>query len=168
MPARDTAAFTTPVGRVEVIGDETQLYAVRISGDNGVRAATADAVRRAREQIEQWFAGERTRFDLPLAPAKTPRGAALRGGIVAVGYGETASYGALARRLASSPRAVGRACARNPFPLIVPCHRVLAAAGRVGAYSAGNGPLTKRWLIDHERQHHARLLDQEQRHKDQP
>ena len=150
MPVRDTAAFTTPIGRVEITGDETRLHAIRIGAGSGVTSnGVASVVRRAREQIEQWFAGERTTFDLPLAPAATPRGAALRDGIVSVGYGETASYGALARLLASSPRAVGQACARNPFPLVVPCHRILAA-GRLGAYSAGEGPLTKQWLLDHE------------------
>ncbi len=157
MSTRDTAAFATPIGRVEVTGDEAQLYGIRIGPrDSATRHGVADTVRQAREQIEQWFAGERTGFDLALAPAANPRGAALRDGIVAVGYGETASYGALARLLASSPRAVGQACARNPFPLVVPCHRVLATE-RLGAYSAGDGPLTKQWLLDHE-----------QRHKDQP
>ena len=153
MPARDTAVFKTPIGCVEVTGDDAQLNAIRIGPHKGVeQPGAADAVRRAREQIEAWFAGERTAFDLPLAPAATPRGAALRDGIVAVGYGETASYGALARLLSSSPRAIGQACARNPFPLVVPCHRVLAS-GRLGAYSAGEGPLTKQWLLDHERHH---------------
>lgn len=157
MPARDTAAFATPIGRVEVVGDETYLHAIRIGPQGGPTGhGTADTVRQAREQIERWLAGECTGFDLPLAPAMTARGAALRDGIVAVGYGETASYGALARLLASSPRAIGQACARNPFPLVVPCHRVLAGE-RLGAYSAGDGPSTKQWLLDHE-----------QRHKDQP
>ena len=153
MPARDTAVFRTPIGYVEVTGDEARLYGIRIGAHGGFACPeTADTVRQAREQIEQWFAGERTGFNLALAPAATPRGAVLRDGIVAVSYGETASYGALARLLASSPRAIGQACARNPFPLVVPCHRVLAS-GRLGAYSAGDGPLTKQWLLEHEQRH---------------
>ena len=150
MQVRDTAAFATPIGHVEVIGDDAQVHAIRIGPRGGATSPGATtAVREAREQIEQWFAGGRTIFDLPLAPAVTPRGAALRDGIIAVGYGQTASYGTLARLLASSPRAVGQACARNPFPLVVPCHRVLATR-RLGAYSAGEGPITKQWLLDHE------------------
>ena len=153
MYARDTAAFATPIGHVEVTGDEARIYGIRIGPGSGpIYSASADAVRRAREQIEAWFAGERTGFDLPLAPAATPRGAALREGIIAIAHGETASYGALAGLLASSPRAIGQACARNPLPLVVPCHRVLAA-GRLGAYSAGDGPATKQWLLDHERRY---------------
>lgn len=157
MYARDTAAFATPIGRVEVTGDETRLYGIRIGPHDGpTHPGSADAVRRARDQIEAWFAGERTVFDLPLAPAATPRGGVLRDGIIAIAHSKTASYGALARMLASSPRAIGQACARNPFPLVVPCHRVLAAR-RLGVYSAGDGPATKQWLLDHE-----------QRHKDRP
>ncbi len=157
MYVRDTAAFATPIGRVEVTGDEARLYGIRIGPrDGALGSASAEAVRRARDQIEAWFAGERTVFNLPLAPAATPRGAVLRDGIVAIAHGEAASYGALARMLASSPRAIGQACARNPFPLVVPCHRVLAA-GRLGAYSAGDGPATKQLLLDYE-----------QRHKDRP
>jgi len=91
-----------------------------------------------------------TIFTLALAPAATPRGRALRDGMVAIPYGDTASYGDLARRLGSAPRAVGQACARNPFPIVVPCHRVLGAGGALGHYSAGDGAATKRWLLDHE------------------
>jgi methylated-DNA-[protein]-cysteine S-methyltransferase len=76
---------------------------------------------------------------------------AVRAGLIAVGYGETLSYGALARALGSSPRAIGQLCARNPFPIVVPCHRVLGEGGRLGNYSGGDGPKTKSWLLEHER-----------------
>ena len=75
----------------------------------------------------------------------------LRQAIVDIAYGTTASYGALAKAIGSSPRAIGQACARNPFPIIVPCHRILGAGGALGAYSAGEGPITKSRLLDHER-----------------
>ena len=92
----------------------------------------------------------RTRFDLPLAAPSTPRGAAHRDGIAAIGFGETASYGMVARAIGSGPRAVGQACRRNPFPLIVPCHRIVGAGGSIGHYSAGAGLATKRWLLEFE------------------
>lgn len=98
-------------------------------------------------QLNAYFAGRLTHFDLSLAPARTSRGAVLRDAIVAVGHGATASYGELAHAVGSSARAVGQACARNPFPLVVPCHRVLQAGGVLGPYSAGAGPATKRWLL---------------------
>ncbi len=77
----------------------------------------------------------------------------MREGLIAVGYGETVSYGELAKRLDSGPRAIGQLCARNPFPIVVPCHRVLGAGGALGSYSAGDGPATKQWLLDHEQRH---------------
>src|SRR3546814_13589613 len=66
---------------------------------------------------------------LPLTPAASPLGEVLRAAIVAIPHGETASYGQVARAVESGPRAVGQACARNPFPIIVPCHRVLGNGG---------------------------------------
>jgi methylated-DNA-[protein]-cysteine S-methyltransferase len=153
MYARDHALIATPIGTVRIEGNDEVLTAIRI-GDHGIPIqGSAAAVRTAAEQLGQWFAKERETFDLALAPADTPRGEALRAGLIAVGYGETLSYGALARTLGSSPRAIGQLCARNPFPIVVPCHRVLGSGGALGAYSAGDGPKTKSWLLEHERRH---------------
>jgi methylated-DNA-[protein]-cysteine S-methyltransferase len=104
----------------------------------------------AAAQIAAYMAGRLRSFDLPLAPPKSARGQALRAAMIAIGFGETMSYGALARTAGSSPRAIGQACSRNPFPLIVPCHRILASGGLLGHYSAGNGLAAKAWLLDHE------------------
>jgi methylated-DNA-[protein]-cysteine S-methyltransferase len=99
---------------------------------------------------EAYVAGELTVFDLPLVPAASDRGPELRAAICSIIYGETASYGDLAARTGASARAVGQACASNPFPIIVPCHRVLPTGGALGFYSAGDGPATKAWLLKHE------------------
>ena len=151
MYARDIARIATPVGNIAVYGDEHGVCAIRIEAKGTPVTGQTEPVVRAVEQLEQWFGGERTTFDLILAPAATPRGQALRDAMTAIGYGETLSYGALARAAASSARAIGQACARNPLPIVVPCHRVLNANGSLGAYSAGEGPYTKRWLLDFER-----------------
>ncbi len=150
MYARDIARIATPVGIITVEGDTDTVHGVRITASGETIEGTTEPVIHAVAQLQEWFAGERTLFDLPLAPAATPRGQALRDAMVAIGYGETLSYGALADLAASSARAIGQACARNPFPIIVPCHRVLNTDGRLGAYSAGQGSITKRWLLDHE------------------
>ena len=138
MYARDTALIATPIGGIRISGNDALIDAIRIETGAGAPvkgrscpAASPDAA--AADQIAAWFAGDLTDFDLPLAPAGTPRGGALRDGMVAIPYGETMSYGALARAIASSPRAIGQACARNPFPIVVPCHRVLNADGGLGA-----------------------------------
>jgi methylated-DNA-[protein]-cysteine S-methyltransferase len=153
MYARDHALIATPIGAIRVEGDETVLTGIRIGGDGAPSPGNSATVRAAVEQLEQWFAKEREMFDLPLAPAGTPRGEELRAGLIAIGFGETLSYGALARVLGSSPRAIGQLCARNPFPIVVPCHRVLGSGGALGHYSGGDGPRTKSWLLEHERRH---------------
>lgn len=151
MYAPDHATIATPVGMVTICGDERWITAIRIerfdpttpiSNGHGV------AVQAAAKQLTAWFAGRLATFDIPLAPAATARGAALRAGMIAIPYGSTISYGELARINGSSARAIGQACARNPFPIIVPCHRVTNADGSLGAYSAGDGPQTKRLLLD--------------------
>lgn len=157
MYARDHALIATPIGPIRIEGDAT-VESIRIGHDGAPARGTAAAVRDAAEQLERWFAGDLRSFDLPLTAAGTTRGEELRQGLIAIGYGETLSYGALARVLGSAPRAIGQLCARNPFPIIVPCHRVTGAGGVLGHYSGGEGPKTKAWLLDHERHHTGGML----------
>lgn len=157
MYARDHALIATPIGLIRIDGD-SQVSAIRIGGDGQPQRGNTPAVRAAADQIERWFAGELRQFDLDLEPSATARGQELRDGLIAVGYGDTLSYGALARLLGSAPRAIGQLCARNPFPIVVPCHRIVGAGGALGNYSGGEGPKTKAWLLDHERRHSGELL----------
>ncbi len=150
MYARDQAIIATPIGAVRIVASATQLMSLSIEDGTNLIPAVSPLLIMAERQLIEWFNGKRIAFDLPLAPLNTDRGNALRKGMIDIGYGATTSYGALARALNSSPRAIGQACARNPFPIIVPCHRVLAAGGVLGAYSGGNGPVTKAWLLAHE------------------
>ncbi|HEV7371062.1 methylated-DNA--[protein]-cysteine S-methyltransferase [Arenibaculum sp.] len=105
----------------------------------------------AARQIEAYFAGRRTDFDLPLRPAGTPFRLRVWEAMSAIPYGRTRSYGEIARELGSAARAVGGACGANPIPIVIPCHRVLAAGGREGGYSGQGGLVTKHWLLGHER-----------------
>ncbi len=93
-------------------------------------------------------------FGLPLAPAGTHFQRRVWNGIAAIPRGRTRSYGELARQLACAPRAVGGACGANPYPLVVPCNRVIAADGSLGGFARERGGLLleiKRWLLGHER-----------------
>lgn len=108
------------------------------------------ALAAAAEQLAAYFGGQLTAFDLPLAPAGTPFQQLVWQAMRMIPFGSAASYGGLARQLGSSARAVGRACARNPLPIVIPCHRVLASGGALGGYSGGTGLETKRWLLRHE------------------
>ncbi len=105
---------------------------------------------RAAAQIAAYFDGASAPFDLPLAAAETPFQAQVRAAMLAIPFGETRSYGEIATSIGGVPRAVGQACGANPIPIIVPCHRVLAAGGRIGGFSGGDGAPTKRKLLAHE------------------
>jgi len=104
-------------------------------------------------QIERYLDDPEHRFDLPLAIAGTPFQRRVWEEIAAIPHGQTRTYGDIARHIASAPRAVGGACGANRLPLIIPCHRVIAAAGGLGGFMHARGgvPLEiKRWLLRHE------------------
>ena len=102
---------------------------------------------RAVHQLNAYFFCGLRHFDLPLAPHGTAFQRAVWQQMQAIPYGETRTYGEIARWLRSAPRAVGRACGRNPIPIIVPCHRVVASGG-LGGYSGDGGTDTKHWLLE--------------------
>ena len=110
------------------------------SGRNAAASPRATA-------IGGYFQGHRQRFDLPLAPAGTAFQKTVWQAMSRILHGETRSYGQMATDLKSGPRAVGGACARNPIPILIPCHRVLGAHGALGGYSARGGVATKRRLL---------------------
>jgi methylated-DNA-[protein]-cysteine S-methyltransferase len=100
----------------------------------------------AARQLDAYFAGALKDFDLPLRPAGSVFERAVWAQMQVIPYGETRSYGALAAALGSAPRAVGGACGKNPIPIVIPCHRVLAKRG-MGGYSGVGGLKTKQTLL---------------------
>jgi methylated-DNA-[protein]-cysteine S-methyltransferase len=107
---------------------------------------------RACRQVERYVADPAFRFDLPLQPCGTDFQRRVWRQITSIPTGRTRSYGEIAKAVASSPRPVGQACGSNPFPLVVPCHRVVAASGMGGFAHHAEGFLigVKRWLLAHE------------------
>lgn len=108
-----------------------------------------DAFPEARTQLHEFFAGERQRFDLDLAPVGTPFRRRVWAALCAIPYGETRTYGDVAAELATAPRAVGAANGANPFAVVVPCHRLVSATGLLTGYAGGLE--RKRWLLAFER-----------------
>ena len=104
----------------------------------------------AKSQLNDYFDGLRKNFDLPLEPAGTNFQQRVWSMMEQIPYGKTITYGDIAEVLGSSARAVGTACAANPIPVIIPCHRVVAA-NDIGGYSGDGGVETKRALLDLER-----------------
>ncbi len=92
-------------------------------------------------------AGKRRSFGLPVSPGGTAHDRAVWQAMRDIPPGETRSYGDVARTVDSSPRAVGGACGRNPLPIIVPCHRIVAAGGALGGWSGPGGAEGKRFLL---------------------
>ncbi len=146
----------TPVGGVRVVCRGPRLVAIHI-GDQlaapGPRDATHDPALAGPviDQLEEYFAGERRAFDLEFDLEGTPFQQIVWRTLATIPFGESISYGELARRVGrpSAVRAVGGANARNPISIVVPCHRVVGADGRLTGY-AGGLPI-KRFLLDHER-----------------
>ena len=149
-----TARIETPVGMVELAAMGDVLTSARINPNLAEERQDPGnpVLDRAVDQMRDYFIGLRKAFDLPLAMAVSEEGEQLRSAIASIPYGETATYGALARKSGSIARAVGQACKTNHFPIIIPCHRVISSAGRE-YYSGGAGPETKAWLIDFEAEH---------------
>jgi methylated-DNA-[protein]-cysteine S-methyltransferase len=134
----------TPVGDITVFEEDGDI----VSLDWGwVPDQTPTPVLdRARDQIQAYLDGDLTQFDLPLRPAGTPYRRKVWKALCDVPYGETRSYQDIALRAGGSARSVGQASGHNPIPLIIPCHRVVAAT-HSGGYSGGDGLPTKHWLL---------------------
>jgi len=140
----------TPIGTLGLAASERGLTRVLWPGEPG--AGGDDAVlAAAAAQLREYFAGTRTRFDLPLAPDGTPFQRLVWDQLLAIRFGETWSYGEVARAIGrpAASRAVGAANGKNPIAIIIPCHRVIGSDGTLTGY--GGGMPTKQWLLAHER-----------------
>ncbi len=150
--------MTTPFGAVAISTQAPDTEAEGIAevvylGPGHRPCAPQDSLaRRAMQQIECYLVDPRARFALPLAPRGTPFQRRVWTSIAAIPVGGTRCYGDLARALQSAPRAGGQASGANCFPLLIPCHRVVAASGLGGFahHDAGIHLDIKRWLLAHE------------------
>jgi methylated-DNA-[protein]-cysteine S-methyltransferase len=153
----DWASIDTPVGVVSAGCGDAGVAEVRFGAPpaGAARPAGGGLARQARQELAEYFAGQRREFSVPLdwrgyGPAQRAVLGLLHD---QVGYGQTITYGALAGRAGVAARddviparAVGQIMGSNPIPVIVPCHRVVASDG-LGGYSGGAGPEVKRWLL---------------------
>jgi methylated-DNA-[protein]-cysteine S-methyltransferase len=147
------ARLPTPFGVLGIRTEGDVLAEVRFLPRSGRAVAPQNRLAaRVCAQIERYLSDPGFRFDLPLAQPGTEFQRRVWARISDIGPGRTRSYGEIARELRSAPRAVGQACGENPLPLVVPCHRVVAAAAIGGfAHSDGGFRLSaKRWLLEHE------------------
>lgn len=151
------STMTTPIGDITLVGYDDALHAVLFAGHDvrevpDVPEGDGPVLDAARQQLGEYFAGERQQFDLPLELRGTPFQVRAWNALVSIAFGTTVSYGEQARRLggAGHARAVGAANGRNPLPIVLPCHRVVGANGHLTGF--GGGIENKAWLLDHEQQ----------------
>ncbi|HKY94472.1 MAG TPA: methylated-DNA--[protein]-cysteine S-methyltransferase [Kiloniellales bacterium] len=151
LPAMDSTLFScvveTALGPLSVTERDGAIVRLRFGREGGTD--DTPLLREAARQLQDYAAGRRRDFDLPLAPEGGPFETRVWRALSAIPFGATRTYGALARELKGEARAVGQACGANPIPVIIPCHRVLSAAGS-GGFSAPGGVDTKYRLLVHE------------------
>lgn len=148
-----TMTIGSPLGALRLYAEADELVGVYLPDSEGPDGAEqrSDVLVRTAAQLAEYFAGERRVFDLPLGPRGTGFQSKVWRALLRIPYGETCSYGDIARKIGrpAAVRAVGAANGRNPIPIIVPCHRVIGANGSLTGY--GGGLPAKRWLLEHER-----------------
>jgi methylated-DNA-[protein]-cysteine S-methyltransferase len=137
-------SMPSPVGQLTIEEEDEAIVAIRWG--NGEPRNGSPLLAEAARQLEAYFAGKLSDFDLPLSPAGSPFEQRVWAAMQTIPYGQTRCYGDLAEVVGSAPRAVGRACGKNPIPIVIPCHRVLARAG-LGGYSGEGGLVTKERLL---------------------
>lgn len=135
--------YDSPVGRLALTGEGDELISLALPYDPVPPIAQRETpvLRETARQLSAYFSGKLREFDLPLHPEGTPFRLAVWEQLRQIPWGQTISYGELARRIGKpgACRAVGGANRHNPIPVIIPCHRVIAADGTIGGYSGNRG-----------------------------
>jgi methylated-DNA-[protein]-cysteine S-methyltransferase len=152
---RTTRIISSPVGPLHAVAENGMLVALSFGDPGGVAPSETTAhdepvLRETERQLGQYFAKERRAFDLPVTLRGSNLELAVWEAMRRIPFGFTRRYGELADELGAIARNVGTACGRNPIPIIVPCHRIVGAAGRLTGFSGGQGIETKAWLLRHE------------------
>ena len=148
------AVVAAPGFSIGVRCDETELFGLDYLEPRPELAPKNALAAEAARQLMAYLANAESPFSLPLRPSGTSFQRRVWAQIAAIPNHQTRTYGEVAKALHNAPRAVGQACGANPFPLIVPCHRVVATGGGLGGFARNRGGFlldVKRWLLAHER-----------------
>lgn len=147
--------FQSPVGTLTIISDGDFITSILfpVNGSPIFPDCQNSVILDCAAQLNEYFQGSRKTFDLPLNPNGTEFQKRVWDKVIAIPYGETASYGSVANSLGDFKltRAVGLANGANPIPIIIPCHRVIGSDGALTGYAGGLE--RKRWLLNHEQNH---------------
>lgn len=151
---KDYAAIVAAPGfSLGVRCNEDEITGIEFLEPRAEVAPKSLLAKEAVRQLRAWLADSRHSFSLPLAPQGTPFQRKVWSAIAAIPAGKTKQYGEIAAKIGTGPRAVGNACGANPYPVVVPCHRVVAANQGLGGFARQRGGFlldVKRWLLAHE------------------
>ena len=147
----------SPLGRLELLARGGKVVGVEIERRGKLThdsepEKSSPVLDKARKQLDEYFAGKRKSFQLPVSLEGTEFQRSVWNAVDGIPFGQVLSYGEVGHETGrpTAGRAVGGAVGANPIPIIIPCHRVLASDGQITGYSGGNGIETKAWLLDHE------------------
>lgn len=144
----------SPIGWIKIITNSEALLSVRFVPEKEKESnLQPEVLKNSYQQLDEYFEGKRKIFDIPVAPEGTDFQKEVWKKVLKVPYGQTTSYGIIAGEMGSikNARAVGLANAKNPIPIIIPCHRIVANTGKLTGYAGGLE--NKRWLLLHEAIH---------------
>jgi len=135
----------TPVGTLSIFEEDEKIIVVEWG--QAPESETTPLLKETKAQLSAYFSAKLTDFDLPLAPHGTEHQKKVWDQMCEIPFGETWTYGDIAKNIGSAGQAVGGACGRNPIPIIIPCHRVVGAGGKMTGYSGLGGVDTKLQLL---------------------
>jgi len=147
------AIVTAPGFSLGVRCTDDEITAIDFLEPRPAQAPTTPLAAEAVRQLQAYLNDPAFQFGLPLRPSGTAFQRRVWAQIAAIPNGQTHTYGQLAKALKNAPRAVGQACGANPYPVVVPCHRVVATGGGLGGFARERGGFlldVKRWLLKHE------------------
>ncbi|MGC9150721.1 MAG: methylated-DNA--[protein]-cysteine S-methyltransferase [Microbacter sp.] len=144
-------SFLSPIGWISIQSENEKLVSVLFSNEKPKETPQQDSIAlETVKQLQEYFDKKRTHFDLPLNPQGTSFQKKVWKQLALIPCGETISYQEIAQSMGTpkASRAIGYANSKNPFVIIIPCHRVIHADGSIGGYNSGTE--RKKWLLDHE------------------
>lgn len=150
----------SPLGTLTLAEEDAALTAVWFgqATPEGAKLQSTPLLRKAQAELSEYFDGKRKHFTIPLAPRGTPFQQSVWKVLLSIPYGETLTYGEVAKRIGNpkASRAVGMANNRNPIPILIPCHRVIGANGKLVGYGGGLGIKETLLRLEAERVHDER------------
>jgi methylated-DNA-[protein]-cysteine S-methyltransferase len=143
--------YTSPIGNIKIEHDEHFVYTAHFTDAIGTLNDESPLYRVIKSELDAYFSNPNHVFKVPVKPAGSTFQQRVWNALINIPVGQTLTYGDLALKLNSSPRAIGQACKRNPITLLIPCHRIISRSGLGGYMGKANALHYKKYLLEHEK-----------------